>query len=74
MCVSFRGLNKVTKIFEYPILRSDDAITILQVGSNIIWIITVDARQGYHQVMVRAMNREKIVFFAPDDKMKCFKI
>ena len=36
MCVSFRGLNKVTKIFEYPIPRCDDAITIFQVGSNII--------------------------------------
>ena len=68
MCVSFRGLNKVTKIFEYPIPRCDDAITIFQVGSCIIWIITVDARQGYHKVMVRAMDREKLAFFAPDDK------
>ena len=60
MCVSYRGLNKVTKPFEYPIPRCDDAIHIFQVGSYQIWIITVDARQGYHQVCVRAIDREKL--------------
>ena len=62
MCVSYRGLNKVTKPFEYPIPRCDDAISIFEVGSNMIWIITVDARQGYHQVYVRKLDQEKIAF------------
>jgi len=74
MCVSYRGLNKVTKPFEYPIPRCDDAIHIFQVGSCQIWVITVDARQGYHQVCVRAIDREKLAFFSPDDKKYCFKV
>ena len=52
MCVSYRKLNSVTKPFEYPIPRCDDAVTIVMVGSTVMWIITVDARQGYHQVAV----------------------
>ena len=44
MCVSYGGLNKVTKIFEYSISRCNDAILIFQVGSCLIWVITVDAR------------------------------
>ena len=74
MCVSYRGLNRVTKPFEYPIPRCDDAISIFQVGSCLIWIITVDARQGYHQVRVRQFDMEKLAFFAPDDKKYCFKV
>ena len=49
MCVSYRSLNRMTNSFEYPIPRCDDAISIFQVGSSIIWIITADARQGYQQ-------------------------
>ena len=44
MCVSCRGLKKVTKPFEYPIPSCDDAITLILVGSNSIYIITVDAK------------------------------
>ena len=43
MCVSYRGLNHVTKPFEYPIPHCDDAIGIFQVGSCLICIITMDA-------------------------------
>jgi len=44
------------------------------VGSSCIWIITVDARQGYHQVSVRRMDREKLAFFAPNHKKYTFKV
>ena len=74
MCVSYRKLNSITKPFQYPIPRCDDAITIMVVGTNFIWIITVDARQGYHQVSVRKIDREKLAFFAPDHKKYCFKV
>ena len=74
MCVSYRKLNSVTKPFQYPIPRCDDAITIMVVGTNFVWIITVDARQGYHQVSVRRADREKLAFFAPDHKKYCFKV
>ena len=48
MGVSYRGLNKVTKIYEFPILRCDMAVTIFQTRSGKFWIVTVDAQQGYH--------------------------
>jgi len=44
------------------------------VGMNYVWIITVDARQGYHQVSVQHTDREKLAFFAPDYKKCCFKV
>ena len=74
MCVSYRKLNSVTKPFEYPIPRCNDAITIIMVGSTVMWIITVDARQGYHQVSVNSIDREKLSFFAPDHKKYTFKV
>ena len=74
MCVSYRGINKVTKPFEYPIPRCDDAISLFQVDSKLIWVITVDARTGYHQVLVRKCDREKLAFFTPEDDKLCFKV
>ena len=68
MCVSYRGLNKVTKLYEYPIPRCDMAVTIFQMGSSKMWIITVDAKQVYHHVMVRKYDIEKLAFFAPKYK------
>ena len=44
------------------------------VGSSCIWIITVDASQGYHQISVRRIDREKLVFFAPNHKKYTFKV
>ena len=58
ICVSYRGLNKVTKPFEYHIPRCVDAISIFQVETCQIWIITVNDCQGYNQVCVCKMDRE----------------
>ena len=74
MCVSYRKLNSVTKPFQFPIPRCDDAINILGYGAGKIWIISLDARQGYHQVSVRAIDREKLAFFAPNNKKYCFNV
>ena len=74
MCVSYRKLNSVTKLFQFPIPRCDDAVTILNWGAGQIWIISLDARQGYHQVAVRLVDREKLVFFAPNDQKYSFKV
>ena len=49
-CVSYRDLNKVTKPLEYLIPLCDDAITLILVVSNTIYIITVETKQGYHQI------------------------
>jgi len=74
MCVSYRKLNSVTKPFQYPIPRCDDAITILGWGAGRIWLISLDARQGYHQVRVRKVDREKLAFFAPNNKKYCWNV
>ena len=74
MCVSFRGLNRVTKPFQYPIQRCDDAIIFMCTGYGKLWIITLDARQGYHQVPVREEDQEKLAFFAPDGQKYCFTV
>ena len=57
MCVSCRALKKVTKPFEYPIPCCDDAITLILVGSNKIYIITVDSKQEYNQIVVYVLHR-----------------
>ena len=74
MCVSYRKLNAVTKPFQFPIPRCDAAIVILGCGADEIWIISLDARQGYHQVAVRKEDREKLAFFSPDDLKYCFNV
>ena len=74
LCVSYRGLNRVTKLFEYPIPRCDIAVTIFESGSGRMWIITVDAKQGYHQIKVRECDVEKLAFFGPDDKKYAFTV
>ena len=60
MCASYRWLNTVTKPFQFPIPRCDDVITILGCGAVLIWIISLDARQGYHQVAMRFADQEKL--------------
>jgi hypothetical protein len=39
-----------------------------------LWFISLDARQGYHQIRVRLADREKLAFFAPDGKKYTFKV
>ena len=74
MCVSYRGLNIVTRTFEYPIPRCDDSISNIAVGASAIYIITADAKQGYHQVIVYKLHRDKLAFFAPNYKKYTFKV
>ena len=74
MCVSYRGLNKVNKIYEYLIPWCDMAVTIFEIISSKMWIITVDDKQGYHQISVRKCDIENLVFFAPDSKMYEFTV
>lgn len=64
MCVSYRRLNAVTKSFQFPIPRCDDTITIFGTGAGEIWVISLDARQEYHQIPVRKLI-EKISIFRP---------
>ena len=74
MCVSYLHLNGVTKIFQFPISRCDDAIIILGDGAGKIWIISLDARQYYYQVLLREADRKKLAFFALDDRKYTFNV
>ena len=56
MCVSYPGRNIVTIPFEYPIPRGNYAISMIAVGASVIYIITVDAKHGYHQVTVNRLH------------------
>ena len=58
MCVFCRVMNKVTKPFEYTITCCDDAIILILVQSNTIYIISVDVKQGYHQIAVYNLHQE----------------
>ena len=68
MCVSYRALNKITRPFEYPIGRCDDAVEDLGDGAGRIYFITIDCAQGYHQIRVRHTDQEKLAFFSPDSE------
>ena len=74
MCVSYRGLNKVTNPFEYPIGRCDDAIEDVGDGVGHIYYIDLDSASGYHQVAVMKQDQPKLAFFAPDNEKYTFKV
>ena len=74
MCVFYRGFKKVTQPVKYPIPCCDGAITLILVGSNTIYIITVDANQGYHKIAVYVLRQEKISSLAPNNRKYAFKL
>ncbi|MGH7974284.1 MAG: reverse transcriptase family protein, partial [bacterium] len=74
MCVSYRKLNSVTKPFEFPIPRCAEAVEDLGDASGRIYFISVDARQGFHQIRVRECDQEKLAFFGPDGKKYTFVV
>ena len=74
MCVSYRALNRITKPFQFLIPRCDDSIYMLGGGSVLIFVITLDAKQGYHQIAVKYSDQEKLDFFAPDDYKYCYTV
>ena len=74
ICISYRGLNIVTNLFEYPIGRCDDDIEDVGDGTHYIWFISVDSAQGYHQIRVWACDKDKLAFFAPDDEKYTWEV
>ena len=74
MCVSYRALNARTLPFKYPIPRCIDAIENLGDASGRLYFISLDARQGFHQILVRLSDQEKLAFFAPDEKKHTFTV
>ena len=68
-CVNlYRKLNRITKPFEFQIPICDDAISSVGAGSRKILIISIATRESYHQVLVTVSDREKLVFFVPENQ------
>ena len=57
MCVSYRKINGITKIFRSPIPCCSDAIVTASSGSNKSCILSLYVRQGFHQILVCHVNR-----------------
>ena len=72
MSVSYRALNRITKPIQFPIPRCDDSVYMLSNDSVLIFIIALDARQGYHQIAVKACDQEKRKCFSPDGFKYCY--
>ena len=66
MCVSYRALNRISKPFGYPIGICNDAVENLGDGAGVLYFISIDCAQGYHQIQVYEKDQEKLVFFGPD--------
>ena len=74
LCVSYQSLNTMSKSFMLPIPRCAESIEDFGDSNGPMFSITLDARQGYHQILVRFRDREKLVFFTPDGKKKTFRV
>lgn len=62
MCVDYRALNAVTKPDPYPMQRAEDIFNSL--GGKRLFS-SLDAAKGYHQIDLRAEDREKTAFITP---------
>jgi hypothetical protein len=75
MCVSFRRLNRCTKPFTFPIPRCSDAIEDLgELERILLWFISLDCCQGFHQISSSYSDQEKTAFFTPEGDTECFTV
>ena len=74
MCISYRKLNSMTRPFEYPIPRCNDAIEDFGNAHGTLFMMSLDNWLGYHQIAVNQADQEKLAFFGPDDKKYTFRV
>ena len=60
--ISYRPLNDITRSFEFPISTCVDTIEEFGDSCGILFIISLDARSGYHQIRVRKCDQENLTF------------
>ena len=66
LCVSYRGLNSVTRPFTFPTPRCDDAVEAI-FGR---YRIQGDLNCGYWQIKLTDMAKPKTAFFVPEGKKR----
>ena len=59
LCVDYKQLNKMTIKNKYPLPRIDDLMDQLH-GSSVF--SKIDLRSGYHQILVKADDVQKMAF------------
>jgi hypothetical protein len=74
VCVSYGALNQVTRPFEYPIPRCDDAIDNFGDAAGRLFFLALDNKTGYHRITVRFLDQEKLAFFGPNFKKYYFNV
>ena len=67
LCVSYRQLNAVTRVFAFLSPRCDDAVNWL---GNAKYCIVMDLAWGYWQVPMHPNSRPKTAFFVPGGKKR----
>ena len=67
MCVDYRRLNSVTYKDPYPLPHID---TCLGSMNGAVWFSTLGLRSGYHNIPIKATDREKTVFIT---RRGCFR-
>ena len=73
-CVNYRPLNAVTKPYDYPIPRCDDALEDFGDSKGKLYFISVDAKFGYHQISVNEFSQEKLAFMGPNYVKYCYTV
>jgi hypothetical protein len=62
LCVSYRKLNLVTRPFNFPIPRCEDALDNFGSGAGRLYWISLDAKSGYHQIAVKKKTERSLHF------------
>ena len=73
-CVNYRPLNAVTKPYDYPIPRCDDALEEFGNSKGLLYFISVDSKSGYHKIYVNEHSQEKLAFMGPDNVKYCYTV
>ena len=71
ICIDYRKLNAVTKVWSYPIPHVD---TLLSKLGGATCLSTLDLKSGYHQIKMAEESRNKTAFICDDGLFEYLKM
>ena len=71
LCVDFRALNKITRIYVWPMPRVEDIFAKLGKAK---FYTTLDLRSGYHHIALDKDSIKKTAFVTPFGKHEYLKV